>query len=173
MDTWNQYDPSVPEPLHITTLPNTIECIMLEDTGTTIVRCMSRPIRTKTTPEHKDSRPLVDNICKFCGTHGHETPNCDFKAKWITVQEAIKSVDPKAKEKLKESYKQEQQRKRSRKLKKKVQVIRKLIHTDGDPSEVDALLATIPPLMDQDQDDESISDSKSSTTSGSTDSDAN
>ncbi len=44
------------------------------------------------------------------------------------------------------------------KLKRKVDVIHKLLHTDGDRNAVDVLLATIPPLLNSNA-DETESDS--------------
>ncbi len=38
MDTWNSYANNVPEPLWLTSLPNTIECYMAEESGTGYVR---------------------------------------------------------------------------------------------------------------------------------------
>jgi hypothetical protein len=35
MDTWNAYDTTVSEPLRITTLPNTVEQFMAEESGIT------------------------------------------------------------------------------------------------------------------------------------------
>jgi hypothetical protein len=174
MDTWNQYDPSVPEPLRITSLPVTIERFLNEETNTTttpwIRRMHSNPSPRKGgRPTHvpddksrdKDTRQAKDRTCRLCGGYGHEDAHCDFMAKWINAQDALKTVDAKLKERLKDTYKQEQQRRRNRKLCKKVGVIRQMLDDGVHPDDVDEALAALPHLLDS-QDDVSDTDSEPS-----------
>jgi len=177
MDTWNQYDANVPEPLRLSSLPVTIERYMNEETNTPYVRRIHHPQsprksgRSSGTPEDKgkdprhdktkDLRPSKDHMCRLCGGYGHDDEHCDFTAKLLNVQDTAKKVDARLKEKLKDQYKLEQQKRRNRKLRKKVGVIRQMLDDGIHPDEVDDALAALPGLMD-DQDNMSDTDSASS-----------
>jgi len=166
MDTWNQYDPHVPEPLRITSLPVTIERYMNEETNTPYIRRMHHPASPHkggrlvgpAEDKNRDARPSQDKTCRLCGGYGHDDEHCDFTAKWMNVQDASKKVDARLKEKLKDQYKLEQQKRRSRKLRKKVGIIRQMLDDGTHPDAVDDALAALPGLMDSQAD---ISDTDS------------
>jgi len=183
MDTWNQYDPNVPEPLKIDALPVTIERFLNEETNTNSpwIRRLhhnASPRKSGRQPpgrqqpgrphnptddktREKDPRVAKDCICRLCGSFGHDDNHCDFMAKWINASDAAKTVDAKLKEKLKDSYKQEQQRRRHRKLSKRVGIIRQMLDDGVHPDDVDNALAALPGILDS-QDDISASDSDQS-----------
>jgi len=177
MDTWNQYDPHVPEPLKITSLPATIERFLNEETSSTpwVRRLHHHSSATspkkgqrhqptsddKTTrSKDKDTRSAKDKICRLCGGYGHDDPNCDFMARWMNASDAAKSVDARTRERLKDAYKQEQQRRRNRKLSKKVRVIRQMIDDGVHLDDVDEALAALPHILDTQED---LSDTDSET----------
>jgi hypothetical protein len=51
----------------------------------------------------KKSMSISGQNLKFCGTHGRDSPKCDFMAKWIMAQDAIRNVDSKLNEKFKKA----------------------------------------------------------------------
>jgi hypothetical protein len=108
LDSWNHFDSAVPEALKITSLPNTIERYMLEETGksSSCIRRMNDKDRNqKRTQHHKKERePITDKYCHFCGAHGHITVNCEFMAKLLTAMEQMKKVDQKSKKELQENF---------------------------------------------------------------------
>ena len=169
MDTWNQNDPNVPEPLCLSSLPVTIERYMNEEANTPYIRRLHHsqsPRKGSRLPpasdnKNRDIRPSKDKMCRLCGGYGHDDEHCDFTAKWMNVQDASKKVDARLKEKLKDKYKQEQQKHRNRKLKKKVGIIHQMLDDGMHPDEVDDALAALPGLMDS-QEDLSDTDSEPS-----------
>jgi hypothetical protein len=167
MDTWNPYDNVLPEALKITSLPNTIDRYMSEETGQACVHRLGgrqQPRRSAdrdTKDKDDDNRQSVDKFCSFCGTHGHLKANCDFMAKLIIANASLKTVDAKSKEKLQESYRQEQEKRRNRKIKKRLGTIRKVMDEGGHLSDIEPLLDGLPDLIDHTNSD---SDSESSDT---------
>jgi hypothetical protein len=166
MDAWQPFDTNVPELLRLSTLPNTIERFLTEETGSLpYIRQLKDKRRTATrTRDHeskdKDSRPVVDKICSFCGTHGHVKHNCDFMAKFLTATDATTKVDAKSKDRIQELYRQEQLQKRKKRLKKHAGLIRKLLDIGAPPTDIEAMLNQLPDILDKDApDDESDSDS--------------
>jgi hypothetical protein len=81
MDTWNQYDPIVPEPLCFTSLSVTIKRFLAEENSTTFV-CHLHHNPTKVfrpnnkTDKDRESRLSHDKVCQCCGATGHDDPEC-------------------------------------------------------------------------------------------------
>jgi len=170
MDNWNAFDTTVPEPLCITTLPNTVEQFMAEESGITspIMRRMGHTRKgIDKDNREKTPRQYVDTFCSFCGQHGHASTQCDFMAQWLSAYDSLKKVDAKSKEQLQTNFENEQHRMRNKKLKKKVTTIRQLISTGGSSEEAMALLDSIPNLINQADDKTSTSEASSATNSDS------
>jgi hypothetical protein len=149
LDAWNPFDTTVPEVLKITSLPNTIERYMMEETGTSLpqIRRMRDgkfakwlPAKLQTDNPKQD---IVDKYCNFCGQHGHISTNCDFMAKLLIANESLAKVDTKSKKELQDNYKNEQRKRREKRLKKQTNIIRKLLDTGGSREDIEAVLANI------------------------------
>jgi hypothetical protein len=166
LDSWQPFDKTVPELLKLTSLPNTIERFIHEETGATfshptIHRTQDkRPHHPKKPGTQNDARTTVDKYCHYCGTHGHLSTNCDFMAKLLIAQDSLTKVDTKVRKDLQDNFREEQRKKRDKKLKKKTGMIRQLLDTGGSREEIDAILASIP-----DQEDTQLSPDDESTAS--------
>jgi hypothetical protein len=102
LDSWNPFDNSTPEVFKLTSLPNTIECFLLEETGTP--HPLIRRMQDKRYLHHKGQssqgkgllpqtvtnydQTLKDIYCQYCGTHGHTGATCAFMAKLLIVSES-------------------------------------------------------------------------------------
>lgn len=145
LDTWNPFDTNVPEELQITSLPNTIDHFMMEETGHKMPQI--RQMRDKKFIKYHAEKQNIDNIkrniadkyCDFCGQHGHISTNCDFMAKFIIATVSLNKVDVKVKKELQENYRQEQC-KHEKCLKKKTSMIRKLLDNRGSKEDIEAIL---------------------------------
>jgi hypothetical protein len=155
LDTWNPFDNIVPEPLKITSLPNTIEHYMMEEAG--ISPSHIRQINAKRHRRQTDKqgrmpdgpkKEVIDKFCNFCGMHGHISTNCDFMAKLLNANDSLNKVDGKLKKDLQDSFKQEQRKSRERRLKQKTNMIRKLLDTGGSREDIEHILQTIPSYSD-------------------------
>lgn len=173
LDSWNPFNTTVPELLKITSLPNTIERFLMEETGTslpTIRRAHDKHHQPKrgliTSGNHADNKRItVDKYCHFCGVHGHLSTSCDFMAKLIIANESLKKVDPNIKKDLQESFRKEQRRKRDKKLQKKTNMIRKLLDSGGSREDIEAILESIPVHEDHDYNDHDADESHTTSSS--------
>jgi hypothetical protein len=149
LDAWNPFDTTVPEVLKITSLPNTIERYMMEETGTSLpqIRRMRDGKFAKRLPAKLQTdnpkQDIVDKYCNFCGQHGHISMNCEFMAKLLIANESLAKVDTKSKKELQDNYKNEQRKCREKRLKKQTNIIRKLLDTGGSREDIEAVLANI------------------------------
>ncbi len=85
----------MPEVLKIASLPNTVECFMMEEKGTTLPQCSQMFVNHSTEKPHTDNSKIKQ--CRFFGQHGHISRNCDFMAKLIITPESQNKVDIKVK----------------------------------------------------------------------------
>jgi hypothetical protein len=110
LDAWNPFDNIVPEALKITSLPNTIECYMMEETGThtSVVCCMHDKRQSRGPKPMKMDSGIVDKYCHFCGMYGHTTSHCEFMAKLMLAMESLAKVDRKTKKEPQEAFRVEQ-----------------------------------------------------------------
>lgn len=89
LDAWNPFDNNVPEALRIITLPNTIECYMMEEKAhhMACIRPMQDKHNNRKTPglelNNQPRKEVVDKFCIFCGTFGHITTNCELMAQLL------------------------------------------------------------------------------------------
>jgi hypothetical protein len=110
LDAWNPFDSTVPEALRITSLPNTIERYMMEETGgqPSVIGRMHDKKHYKGIKSTKTE--TVDKYCNFCGMYGHITVNCEFMAKLLLATESLSKVDGKTKKDLQDAFKAEQKK---------------------------------------------------------------
>jgi len=135
LDAWNPFNLTTPEVLRITTLPNTIERFMVEETGSSTPHIRQMADKRGKQYKNQDNRRRdqgKERKCFYCGMDNHQTLNCDaLEKQLIAVDNNLGKVDAKAKQALQLALKEQQRKRSERNQRRKGNVIRQILDTEG------------------------------------------
>ena len=158
LDTTNRKDPTVPAPLKLSALPNTIDRYLTEETGQPVIRAVYHTEGRQRQDENRHNRsnekctPRLESTkpCGTCLMHGHTSSTCYPFAKFLLHREAEKTADAVAKTKLIGAYKAELRRKHELRFKRQqLGTIRQMWQAGSTYEDIESsLLATLPEFQD-------------------------